>query len=148
MFANASSHKTSTIFRFFNLLIFTLLYVALGYVVIENKELAEILPRTNARSAVLLISYVAMLSILNYGLANKANNWTDWKTEIGVVSFFMVIIIAWLGSQMYKLKVAEKKKWLVFKEDVYGTNYWWLLLLIINIPLGYYLFKRLSEKFK
>lgn len=125
MLGQGQSKFASIIVRIFNLFLLSLLYIFLCYIFIENKEIAKLVPHSKVRSIAFIIGYCVALSSVDYYLAIKGNNFTDWMTEIAVLLVFIVLIVSYLGAELFKtpVTIVQKKYWFFSSTKIAGYIY-------------------------
>lgn len=136
------SHFASIIMRITSLACAALVCIFAGIVLVENHELQKILPPTFARSMLILVGYFSAISALNYFLAVRAGNFTDWRTELSLVIFFVVFIFGWLGGYLFPLTMTTEGSWwrpwatgVTHAPDDRFMWFWVLLIPIVFILL-------------
>lgn len=142
--------KSSFVSRLVTLLAITVLLVFTALVVIENKELEKLLPPSTFRSLALLLGYTVVILSSNYLMANRGRNFTIWRTELLItfnyVWLFSAILLPWL----FPLSVDIDKPWYKPFADSTETapNYWYLAMLVIQIPIAWLTFKKVKSHFE
>lgn len=144
---NSESHFAGIIMRLTSLAFFALVCIFTGMVLVENHELQKMLPPTVARSMMLLFGYCGAIISLNYFLAIRAENFTDWRTELSLIIFFVVLVFGWLGGYLFPLTITVAvpwwKPWASGVMNPPDARFMWLWVL--PIPIGFILFIRLHN---
>lgn len=136
--ANPEGHFASIILRLTTLLAFSLLYVFAGMVIIENRELHKMLSPTVARSMMLLLGYCGAIVSMNYYLGIRAQNFTDWRTELLLISFFVVLVLGWLGGYLFPLTITVPAPFWKFwaSEVMHPPDARFMLFWVLLVPIG------------
>lgn len=132
---------TSIIMRLVTLLAFTLFYIFSGLVVIENRQLHKLLSPTFARSMMILVGYCLAVISVNYALALRAKNFTNWRTELTFVAFFVVLVAGGLAGHLFPLVegVPDPPKWKFWADGVQlQPDHRFKLIWFLLIPLGFW----------
>lgn len=141
---------SSIILRLCTILAFSIFCVFAGMVLVENRELHKLLSPTVARSMMLLLGYCVAIISMNYYLAIRAQNFTDWRTELSFICFFVVLVIGWLGGYLFPLTIKVPapfwKLWA--SESMYSPNYSFMLIWLLLIPIGTISFIRLKRLYR
>src|SRR5690606_13796302 len=78
--------------RMLSLGAFSCMALFAALVVIQNEELAKLVPVSTARTLSILFAYIVAMITFNYALAIKGRNFMGWKSESLVMLGFILVL--------------------------------------------------------
>lgn len=101
--------------RMLSLGAFSCMALFAALVVIQNEELAKLVPVSTARTLSILFAYIVAMITFNYALAIKGRNFMGWKSESLVMLGFILVFVGMFLPHAFPVSgVVETKSWLPF----------------------------------
>lgn len=126
----------------------TLLILSIGYIIVTPFLIKllniEILPLSR-RPFIILLGCLTSFLIINYHLAHNGNNVKDPLTEGLIFLFYAILIISFLGPEVFVVFAGEEKRYFLKKVTLYRQLDELRYLLFLEIPVGWGLYKRLKK---
>lgn len=138
--------RSGFVLRMMMVLALSCAFLFTALVVLENKEIAKIIPHSPFRSLSLFFGYIVGILSYNYLSAHRGRNHMGWKVEACLMLAVITVFAAFYFTFAFPSQVEETSDFAfgLFERTSYDSEPNWAvawLSLGALLPLGYSLFK-------
>lgn len=138
--------KSGSIFQRLLILLFvSITYIVITPFIIKSSVIINIMPPTRERPFIILLICFTSILYINYALSHFGKNITDFLTEGLIVLFYFILILSFLGPQLFQVIAGYEKNFLFKKKEVYRNLYELKMLIFLEIPIVAMLIPRLTK---
>lgn len=138
--------RSGFVLRMMMVLALTCAFLFTALVLLENEEIAKIIPHSPFRTLSLFFGYIVGILAYNYLSANRGRNHMGWKIEACLMLSVIIVFAAFYFTFAFPSEVAETSNvaFGLFERTSYDSEPNWTIAwfsLLAVFPSGYSLYK-------